>query len=410
MKTPSPDRAACNPHALRGPGDSHVGPTTHVDANASAPQQAGVRLARVGAGPIDAGASRPRIARDVAGDIPARRLAALVEVGVPIEPRASAASTFPHDMWSQVANFCDQSSVAALRLLDKTAREGATVAVQSLVVSSMQELDAALLAFGAGGVSAVTLRNVPISIAECQRFAAIRTLTRLDLSNCSIGDEGAQALAASSSITHLDLQRNAIGPVGARALAACPSLTTLRLDNEVASHRLGRSARRAHGVEVARALAESTSITELTLDNYGMGPEGAQALANNRFVTKLRLRGNVICTEGARALAANKFLAALELPKNFVGDEGARLLAASTSITELDLENNYIADEGAQALAVNTLITKLNLSDNDISDAAALFLADNTNSNSLDLTENMLGESGRQALENVRSRFESLQF
>ncbi len=236
------------------------------------------------------------------GDISARRLAALGEVCVPIEPRAAAASTLPQDMWSQVANFCDQSSVAALRLLDKTTREGATVAAQGLVVSRVQELDAALLAFGSGGVSAVTLRNVPIGIAECQRLAA------------------------------------------------------------------------------------------------------------NRFVSKLRLRGNVICTEGARALAANKSLTALELPKNFVGDEGARLLATSTSITELDLENNYIADEGAQALAVNTLITKLNLSDNDISDEAARFLADNTNSNSLDLTENMLGESGRQALEHARSRFESLQF
>jgi uncharacterized protein (TIGR02996 family) len=172
-------------------------------------------------------------------------------------------------------------------------------------------------------------------LAELVAHPVARLLTRLDLSNNGIGDDGLRALAASDSlgcISALDLGSNGIGDDGAHMLAASPSLGSL-----VRLSLWGNGI----GADGARALAAGDSLRSLTvlgLGDNGIGDEGARALAaadSLRSLTRLTLRSNGIGDPGAQALAASRSLrslAALELGGNDIGPAGAHALATSESL------------------------------------------------------------------------------
>ena len=162
-------------------------------------------------------------------------------------------------------------------------------------------------------------------------------ITKLDLSNNELGDEGAKTLASSphlKNLTTLQLWDNQIGAQGAQALAHAAHLQRLtRLDlslNEI-------------GAQGAQALARSTPLKNLTgldLSVNTIGDEGAQALARSlqlHKLTSLHLSYNDIGPQGAKALASSphlKRLTSLELSGNPIGEEGAKALASSPHLAE----------------------------------------------------------------------------
>ena len=254
--------------------------------------------------------------------------------------------------------------------------------------------------------------------AFSQALAANTSLTTLDLSQNSIGDEGAtslsQALALNTSLTTLTLSQNSIGAEGAttlsEALAVKTSLTTLHLSwNSIGAE---------GATSLFQALAVNTSLTTLTLSHNSIGAEGAtsfsQALALNTSLTTLHLCRNSIGDEGAtslsQALKVNTSLTTLKLSHNSIGAEGAtslsQALAVNTSLTTLHLSYNSIGAEGAtslsQALAVNTSLTTLHLSWNSIGAEGATSLsqalAKNTFLTTLKFAHNSIGAEGATLL------------
>ena len=284
---------------------------------------------------------------------------------------------------------------------------------------------------------------------RCILFLALRvntSLTSLNLSRNSIGDEGAnslsQALRVNTSLTTLNLSYNSIGDEGAnflsQALRVNTSLTSLnlsanyirdegansltqalRVNTSLTSLNLSHNSIRGEGANfLSQALRVNTSLTSLNLSYNSTGDEGAnflsQALRVNTSLTSLNLCYNSIGDEGAnflsQALRVNTSLTSLNLSYNSTGDEGANFLSqalrVNTSLTSLNLCYNSIGDEGAnflsQALRVNTSLTSLNLFANSIGDEGANFLSQalrvNTSLTSLNLSANSIGDEGANFL------------
>ncbi|KAL0242539.1 hypothetical protein GEMRC1_005102 [Eukaryota sp. GEM-RC1] len=181
----------------------------------------------------------------------------------------------------------------------------------------------------------VVRQRISVSMLLIEALKVNSSVTSVDLSGKSIGDEGATALAevlkVNSSVTSVDLSYNSIGDEGARVLA--------------------------------EALKVNTSVTTVDMGYNSIGDEGARALAEalkvNSSVTSVNLDFNSIEDEGARALAealtVNTSVTIIMLYANSIEDEGARALAealtVNTSVTSIDLEGNSIGYEGAGALA-----------------------------------------------------------
>ena len=252
----------------------------------------------------------------------------------------------------------------------------------------------------------------------CLALRVNTSLTSLDLSNNSIGDEGASslsdALRVNTSLTSLNLPGNSIGDEGASSLSEAlrvnTSLTSLDLSNN------------SIGVEGASSLSEAlrvnTSLTSLNLRYNPIGGEGASSLSEalrvNTSLTTLYLFLNSIGDEGAsslsEALRVNTSLTSLDLSNNSIGVEGASSLSealrVNTSLTSLNLRYNPISGEGAsslsEALRVNTSLTTLYLFLNSIGDEGASSLSEalrvNTSLTSLDLCVNSIGGEGASSL------------
>ncbi|KAL0239825.1 hypothetical protein GEMRC1_009933 [Eukaryota sp. GEM-RC1] len=226
-----------------------------------------------------------------------------------------------------------------------------------------------------------------ISMAFIELLKVNNTVTRVNLWDSAIGDEGVEALAevlkVNSTISDIFLWNNSIGDEGVRALT-----DALKINNTVTSIDLGYN---SIGNEEAKALADAlkvnTTVTRVVLDFNSVGAEGARALADalivNGTITNVDLQNNSIGAEGARALAdalkVNNTITSVYLQNNSIGTEGARALAdaliVNTTITNVDLQNNSIGAEGARALAdaliVNGTVTNIDLRSNSIGDEGA---------------------------------------
>ena len=210
----------------------------------------------------------------------------------------------------------------------------------------------------------------------CLPLRVNTSLTFLDFSDNSIGDEGAsslsEALRVNTSVTSLDLHYNSIGDEGASSLSEAlrvnTSLTSLDLHNNSIGDEGASS--------LSEALSVNTSLTSLDLSDNSIGDEGASSLSEalrvNTSLTSLDLHYNSIGDEGAsslsEALRVNTSLLWICIINSF-GDEGASSLSeaerVNTSLTSLDLSDNSIGHDGAsslsEALRVNTSLTFLDL-------------------------------------------------
>ena len=251
----------------------------------------------------------------------------------------------------------------------------------------------------------------------CLTLRVNTSLTSLDLSRNSIGDEGAsslsEALRVNTSLTSLDLSGNSIGDEGASSLSE-----TLRVNTSLTSLDLSRTCISDGASSLSEALRVNTSLTSLDLSLNSIADEGASSLSEalrvNTSLTSLNLQNNCISNEGSHslfeALIVNTSLTSLDLSLNSIGDEGAHSLSealrVNTSLTSLDLGWTSIGDEGAsslsEALRVNTSLTSLDLPGNSIGDEGASSLSEalrvNTSLTSLELSENSIGDEGASSL------------
>ncbi|KAL0242759.1 hypothetical protein GEMRC1_005322 [Eukaryota sp. GEM-RC1] len=188
--------------------------------------------------------------------------------------------------------------------------------------------------------------HTSVSMSLIEALKTNTTITSINLSFNSIGDEGARALAEALKVNHsvpsVDLMNNSIGDEGARALA--------------------------------EALKVNDSVTSIDLEYNSIGAEGARALASalkvNASVTSINLGRNCIGDECVRALAdalkVNSSLTSVILGGDSTGSEGARALAealnVNSSVTSVNLDGNSIGDEGVRALADALIVnTKVDL-------------------------------------------------
>eukprot|EP00961_Rhodomonas_salina_P267574 3615504-Rhodomonas_salina.2 len=223
-------------------------------------------------------------------------------------------------------------------------------------------------------------------------------LSRLDLSNCAMGDESvvvlAKALPKCTALKQLKLgskagaSENQIGPVGGQAIGAalgqCYRLTDLDMQG---NGRLNCQEDKDRSEEavlcLAEGLARCTSLERLGLGGCGVQRRGLAALAavigDCSALSELSLEKNGIGSqtgggswELARLVASAKGLTRLNLQHNELRDQGLRILTAgliaSTSLAHLSLNSNGLGADGGVvvscAIELCPSLTFLNLTDN----------------------------------------------
>lgn len=235
------------------------------------------------------------------------------------------------------------------------------------------------------------------------------TLTKLDLSNCSLRIEQANAIAAAlisnPRLTHLDLQQNNVfsssdlQPTDEALegfitnLSAIPSLSTLHL---------GRTGMKLKELSMTlKGLLKCTSLKSLYLGRgrFAMAAEGnridlesameiAQAFNNGLNLSTLGLsytetKGKAI-RPIARAFTMNTSLTVLDLSGNPLGPKGtgsiAAMLKTNTTLSTLKLSHNEITERAvfsiAQSLKMNSTVTELTLNGNPLKSMGVGYLSD----------------------------------
>jgi internalin A len=179
------------------------------------------------------------------------------------------------------------------------------------------------------------IHGVDVRLA-LQQISKLTSLTSLDLSRNSIGNEEAKALSKLTTLSHLELSNNSLGDEGAVALSSLANLDYLYLfNNEIED-------------EGAKALSALTTLSSLELSSNNIKDEGAKALSKLTNLTSLGLSRNIIGDEGAKALSTLTKLTSLELSSNRIGPEGAKILSKQTKLSTLDLSGNRLGDEGCR--------------------------------------------------------------
>ena len=215
-------------------------------------------------------------------------------------------------------------------------------------------------------------------IAHIATALQTNTMKTLDISDCSISDEGAEslasALAVNRSLLELNISFNKIGDNGIAHIA-----TVLQKNTTLRTLAISSCSISDEGTEsLARALAVNKSLQELNIGFNEIGDNGiahiAIVLKTNTTMRMLDISGCSISDEGAESLvAANKSLQELNIGFNEIGNNGiahiATALKTNTTMRTLDISSCSISDEGAEslarALAVNRSLQELNISSDD---------------------------------------------
>lgn len=199
------------------------------------------------------------------------------------------------------------------------------------------------------------------------------SITRLDLYNENIGDNGAKRLAkalkANTSLNYLRLYHNNIGEIGSNAIGEA-------LKNNKTIKSLIISEKGA--VYIVSVLISNNVIEYLDISSNNLTKEAMGYLSNLIAVNSSLLYLDLNCNdkigeEGTKYLADslrnNKSIVAINLYYCNIGDKGAIYLADSLKenkiVSSLNLTRNVIRDEGAKSLTdlleYNNSITYLNI-------------------------------------------------
>mmetsp|Transcript_4287 Transcript_4287/g.12437 ORF Transcript_4287/g.12437 Transcript_4287/m.12437 type:complete len:2062 (+) Transcript_4287:1297-7482(+) len=217
----------------------------------------------------------------------------------------------------------------------------------------------------AGGVLAKHGIGVGLVVQLLERSGA--TLTRLDLSNNEIGEEGGAELLKMlcdkfkglNALAELNLSGNSLGGDGCRlvisALASLPHFVSLDLSN--------------NGVEVkgcvvmCTALKSLSNLSRLNFSKNGIGTKGCDhlraALSDLPCLEHLDLSYNGIGVQGfavlKEVLSGLLALKSLVLSNNDAGDEGVRLVSDAlvrlSALQRIDIRTNRIGAQGWQFLS-----------------------------------------------------------
>ena len=224
------------------------------------------------------------------------------------------------------------------------------------------------------------------TIANALKSIRISTLTVLNISNNSIGEEAATAIATvlthNTELQRLHLSNNNFTTTGMIKIAiALQNISTLKVLN-----------------------INKNSIDKRAADDVAM------ILPHNTKLQKLHLNNNKFMTEGmikiTKALQNIKTLIVFNITNTNVDEDAADNIAAvlshNTYLQELYLDNNNLKTVGmikiAQALQNVSNLKKLSISNNCINEGAAddiaTLLSCNTQLKMLDIHSNNLRETG----------------
>jgi Ran GTPase-activating protein (RanGAP) involved in mRNA processing and transport len=200
-----------------------------------------------------------------------------------------------------------------------------------------------------------------------ETIQSCKTLSRLRISACSLGDNVIQILTTGlpewKSLEWLDFESDVIMKNSIEVkqlftrLPLCRSLTRLGFCSSAAMMNPGNF------IAFVQVLPGCTSLAHLDLGQNRIGAEGAGRLAavlgQCASLAHLNLTGNQIGRHGVERLAAVlplcRSLVHLNLANNQLGDEATGRLAAvlgqCASLAVLSLSENYITDDGAESLA-----------------------------------------------------------
>ncbi|KAK3836741.1 MAG: hypothetical protein J3R72DRAFT_477125 [Linnemannia gamsii] len=223
-------------------------------------------------------------------------------------------------------------------------------------------------------------KNGPKRLAEILKINS--TLTALDLSYNSIGDNGtvalSEALKTNSTLTILKLLVNSISNDGAVELSEVLKTNSTLSTLDISYNSIGDNGT----VALSEALKANSTLTSLGLRSNTIRENGAVALSEaiktNSTLTTLHLSLNPIGDNGtvvlSEALKTNSTLTTLDISYNSIGDNGtvalSEALKVNSTLTALDLSYNLIGKSGAEALSealkVNSTLTTLDLAGNSI--------------------------------------------
>ena len=201
--------------------------------------------------------------------------------------------------------------------------------------------------------------------AEACPAGALHGVTKLDVSDNKIGDNGiahiATALQTNTTITELNISRCSMSGEGVKSLARAIAVNRSLQELNISHSKIGDSGI-AH---IATALHTNITMICLVISHCNMSDEGAESLA--------------------RALAMNTSLQELDISGNKIGDNGiasiATALHTNTTMRKLDISRCTMFDVVAEshalarALGVNSSLQTLHFYNNDLSENAIADIA-----------------------------------
>lgn len=258
------------------------------------------------------------------------------------------------------------------------------------------------------------LNNVIFQTNQTKGIAHLKKLTHLYLGGTYINSQGLKAITQLENLTHIYLNGNEMSDDCVEVLAQVKTLTLLNLSGNYiygGAKGLAQLKNLTHldlcsnriNAEGANAIAQLTKLKDLNLWQNYIGDEGSKALAQLENLKTLNLRENGIGKEGAKAIAQMKNLNSLNLWENNISNEGTIAISQLKSLTHLDLCSNSISDDGLQAIGKLENLIELNLEGNQIGSEGAKAIAQLKNLTKLNLCGNQIGEEGLKAISQLEN-------
>ncbi|XP_039544874.1 NACHT, LRR and PYD domains-containing protein 3-like [Pimephales promelas] len=270
--------------------------------------------------------------------------------------------------------------------------EEVCTALASSLISNPSNLRELNLSYNKPGHSAVELLSNLLHDPRCK-------LEKLQLCNCSIGEDGCAALATAlrSNPTHLremNLNYNKPGVSGVKQLSGLVKDTHCKLEKlQLSDCSITEECFKAL---VSGLRSNPSHLRELNLNGNEIGDTGVKLLSdllqdNHCKLGKLHLKLCEFQEEGCAALASAlrsnpSHLRELDLSNNKLDDSGIKLLSEllkerKCKLEKLQLYNCSIGEEGCAALASAlrsnpSHMRELNLSNNKLGDSGVKLLSD----------------------------------
>eukprot|EP00571_Detonula_confervacea_P009470 CAMPEP_0172313780 /NCGR_PEP_ID=MMETSP1058-20130122/20936_1 /TAXON_ID=83371 /ORGANISM="Detonula confervacea, Strain CCMP 353" /LENGTH=491 /DNA_ID=CAMNT_0013027489 /DNA_START=76 /DNA_END=1548 /DNA_ORIENTATION=+ len=206
-------------------------------------------------------------------------------------------------------------------------------------------------------------------------------ISRLQLSKCSIGDDGIKLLSVAAmsnsciGLTFLDLAENSISKKGAKMFAeslaeSWPDLVELKLaknelDGEGVAMVMGALISRSESTDEESAGKKNSTLENLDLSCTNCGIEGAKAALMSGGLSTIRMFNNRLGSDGFHSISSllqggHPSIENLDLGGNDAGEDAVVALLNSIAVKEedgiasslsvLEIGGNKFGDEAQEAL------------------------------------------------------------